>query len=188
MGQARSLPQPVLFAALEAWIDLHIADPRLHLTLDDWDEYWDQAQENDWTARGVLANFQSALRQQRARRRGPGLSRLDRQLAQVQVSAVVGQQFRARLGQAMVEEVCGWTEERRAYGKRVELFHPGAAGLTPLECRVLELSQRFQDERGRPDFVRIADLVHSTRASSLQTLTRARRKVREYWDRLGKEE
>lgn len=174
----RHLRQIEDLAALEAFIDLHIADPRLAIPLNELD-LWAEEYRKFAPVHG---------RQSR-------VVRMERQLLQMGASVQAQADIRARKGQAYVEDVCGWIEVKRAYGKTYEVFHPGLAGLTPQECRVLELSWRYQTESGKPDFVRIAQAMTNargesemTRQGALQALRRARTKVQEHWRRVGLEE
>lgn len=176
-----------LLMALGAWIDIHISNPDLNLTQDDWEDFWASSSANaGYEARGPVATFQSRVLRHSSRGSHPdtSLSRMQRRLARIGASPAALQQMTAGRGLECVEEVCGWIEQKRAYGKTFEVFHPGAAGLSPLECRILDLAQRFLDDRGRPDFVRICQITSTTtRAAALQTLLRARRKVQNYWSR-----
>jgi hypothetical protein len=178
--------ESALFAALSAWVDVHIAKPDLNLTQDDWCEFWANMNGNPgYEAQGAISNFQSAvLRRGRRSGKTSTTEQMRRRLARAGATTAVTDLMCAGRGLETVEEVCGWIEQRRSHGKTFELFHPGAAGLTAMECRVLDLAQRFLDDRGRPDFVRICQITGSpSRAASLQTLLRARRKVLEHWQR-----
>lgn len=174
-GVPRHLQDYEILLALEAFIDLHIADPTLAPILEDELPIF-------------IGRFQAYNE-----RRVPRVKRVERRLRRLGASAQARLQIQARRGEIYVEEVCGWIEQKRAYGKTFEIFHPGLAGLTKQECRVLDLAQRFQTESGRPDFVRIAPMMTSPKAegeavkrqTALQTLRRARIKVQEYWKTLG---
>src|SRR5215472_13912576 len=111
---------------------------------------------------------------------------LEEERKQLEAEQLEAEQLEAE--QLEAEQVLGRVEFDPKTGKWIR-FLAGEARLAEQEVRVLELSWRCIDEKGRVNFVEMIKLLEGrggrevSRQTALQTLIRARRKLKDWKDR-----
>ena len=133
---------------LHAWVQVHIDNPYISLSQRDWAAV---LSDPEMRAEGPLAQFQSALWYWQSRNKR-SQERIRKRLARYGAHTAAVEQLLS--GPEAVNEICGWFEVDES--SRIEMFHPGVAGLSWQQTKALELSMRFVDEDGEPNYSAIA--------------------------------